>query len=163
MKTFKTLVPWAQLALPMLALGLLCLPRTSRAAGEVKVTVTATIPKHASLQTLAEPASLVITAGDLARGYVDVPGASQVAIQSNTSGGYLLEFASQGDFMRQIRVHGLASGVVQLSPEGGVIAQSAAAVGVTKTTLTLGFRFMLSPLARQGTYAWPVRLSVTPV
>ncbi len=114
MKSFKTVVHSAQLALPMLALGLLCLPATSQAAGEVKVTVTATILKHASLQVLAEPASLVITAGDLARGYVDVPAASQVAIQSNTSGGYLLEFASQGDFMRQILVHGLGP-VVQLA------------------------------------------------
>jgi hypothetical protein len=163
MKTFKTWGHSAQPALTMLALGLLCLPATSQAAGEIKVTVTATIAKHASLQVLAEPASLVITAADLARGYVDVPGASQVAIQSNTSDGYLLEFASQGDFMRQILVHGLRSGVVQLSPDGGVVAQSGgASAGITKTTLTLGFRFLLSPSARQGAYAWPVRLSVTP-
>ena len=74
MKTFKTWVRSARMALPLLPLGVPCLPATSQAAGEIKVTVTATILKHASLHVLAQPASLVVTAGDLARGYVDVPG-----------------------------------------------------------------------------------------
>ncbi|NPC58062.1 hypothetical protein [Caenimonas soli] len=160
MKSFRTMVYPAQLL--ALALGLLCLPATSQAAGEIKMTVSATILKHASLQVLSQPTAVVVTAADLARGYVDVPVTSQVAIQSNTSGGYLLEFANQGDFMRQILVHGLG-GVVQLSPDGGVIAQSGAPTGVTKATLALGYRFLLSQSAQPGTYAWPMRLSVAPL
>jgi hypothetical protein len=163
MKSFKAIVRMTQLmAFSTLAAGLLCLPLKSHAAGETKLMVTATVTKHASLQVLAQPSSVVVTAADLARGYVDVPGTSQVAIQSNTVGGYMLEFASQGDFMRQILVKGLG-GVVQLSPEGGLVTQNAASTGVTKTTLALGFRFLLSESAQAGTYAWPMRLSVIPL
>lgn len=83
--------------------------------GGTKLTVRATVPKRTSLKVLAQPGSVAVTAGDIARGYVDVLAPAQVAIKSNTSGGYLLEFASQGDFMRQILVTGLANDV-QLSP-----------------------------------------------
>ena len=112
MKSFKAMVRVgaAGSAVRMLALGLLCacLPRR-QAAGEIKVKVTRNHSQaRQSYRCWPQPASLVVTAADLARGYVDVPAASQVAIQSNTSGGYMLEFASQGDFMRQILVHGLA-------------------------------------------------------
>lgn len=131
-------------------------------AGEVKLDVTATVAKSASLKVLEQPASVVVTASDLARGYVDVPASSQVAIQSNTPNGYLLEFSNAGDFMRQILVRGL-SGDVQLSPAGGLVTQRPASGGVTKTTLALGYRFVLSEAARPGTYAWPMHLSVTPL
>lgn len=144
-----------------LALSLLAVPATAR-AGDGKLTVSATILKHASLNVLAQPSSVVVTAADIARGYVDVPTPAQVAIRSNTSGGYMLEFANQGDFMRQILVRGLSSDV-QLSPAGGIVKQGSLASGIIKTTLTLGFRFVLSESAQQGTYPWPIRLSVAPV
>lgn len=146
-----------------LALGLLGAPLTAAASGEVKLTVTATILKYASLKVLAQPATLVVTAADVARGYVDVPAASQVAIQSNTAAGYLLDFRNHGgEFMRQILVRGL-NGDVQLSPAGGLVRQDSAAVGVTNTTLALGYRFVLSGAAQAGTYSWPMQLSVTPL
>jgi hypothetical protein len=147
-----------------MAIGLLgaSVPLTAAASSEAKLTVSATVLKRASLKVLAQPSSVVVTAADIARGYVDVPAAAQVAIQNNSLGGYLLEFASQGDFMRQIMVRGLASDV-QLSPAGGAIMQPSTGSGVTRTTLALGFRFLLSESAQQGTYAWPMRLSVTPL
>lgn len=130
-------------------------------AGETQLNVTATVVKSARLKVLAQPASVVVTAADLARGYVDVPADSQVAIESNTNG-YMLEFSNAGDFMRQILVRGL-NGDVQLSPAGGLVTQRPGATGVSKTTLALGYRFLLAESARQGTYAWPMRLSVTPL
>lgn len=144
-----------------LALSLLGMPATAT-AGDVKLTVSATVLKHASLNVLAQPSSVVVTEADISRGYVDVPTPAQVAIKSNTAGGYLLEFASQGDFMRQILVRGLANDV-QLSPAGGAVMRPSSGTGVTKTTLALGFRFVLAESARQGTYPWPIRLSVTPL
>lgn len=143
-----------------LALGLLGVPAAT--AGDVKLTVTATVLKHASLNVLAQPSSVVVTEADIARGYVDVPTPTQVAIKSNTSGGYMLAFASQGDFMRQILVRGLSSDV-QVGPAGGAIMQSSTGSGMTRTTLDLGFRFVLAESAHQGTYPWPMRLSVTPL
>ena len=63
---------------------------------------------------------------------------------------------------RQILVRGLSGGV-QLSPGGGLVQQGSNAGGVTRTTLALGYRFMLSSAAQAGTYAWPMQLSVTPL
>lgn len=145
------------------SMALLMAPASAIANGsEAKLSVTATILKRASLKVLDQPSAVVITAADIAKGYVDVPASAQVAIQSNSSDGYMLEFASQGDFLRQILVRGLANDV-QLSPAGGAITQRPTGSGVTKATLALGFRFVLSESAQQGTYSWPMRLSVTPL
>gem|GEM_PF-1131774 len=146
-----------------MAMGLLVAPSmVVAAAGESKLLVSATILKHASLQVLAQPPSVVVTAADIARGYVDVPSPAQVAVQSNTQGGYMLMFESQGEFFRQTLVKGLDTDV-QLGASGGGVAQRAAGRGMSKTLLDLGSRFVLSDSVRQGVYAWPMRLSVTPL
>lgn len=123
------------------------------------VLVTATVLKHASLKILAQPAAVVVTAEDVARGHVDVPAPVQVALRSN-SGGSMLEFASDGDFMRRIVVAG-AGGDVEFSPAGGLVTTMHPA-GAT-SNLALTFRFVLSEGARAGTYPWPMRLSVLPL
>lgn len=130
----------------------------AQAGGTTQLEVNVTVLKHTNFQVLSQPAVVVVTAQDLARGYVDVPAATQVAVRSNTRDGYLLEFASQGDFLRQIVVRGLDT-EVQLSPEGGLVTQRGAATGVTRATLALGFRFLLSASAQPGTYAWPMRVT----
>lgn len=157
MKNLKTSIVRATV------LGLLCAPLIAGAgSSDAKLSVTATILKHASLKILNQPSSVVVTAADVLRGYVDVPAPAQVAIQNNSSSGYMLSFSSQGDFMRQILVRGMGNDV-QLSPAGGIVTQSAPDRGVTRTTLDLAFRFVLSESARQGVYAWPMHLSVTPL
>lgn len=131
-------------------------------SNEVKLLVTATILKHASLQVLAQPASVMVTAADIARGYVDVLSPAQVVVKSNTGGGYMLMFESHGEFLRQTVVKGLGADV-QLGPSGGGVTQRPAGRGMSQTQLDIGYRFVLSESARQGVYAWPVRLSVTPI
>ena len=126
---------------------------------ESKLTVTANVLKHASLKVLAQPTSVVITAADIAKGYVDVAAPAQVTIQSNSREGYMLMFASEGEFLHQTLVRGLGNDV-QLSAGGGGVMRSADGRGMAKATFDLGFRFLLSESARQGVYAWPLRLSV---
>ena len=145
-----------------LVVGWMAMPLTALAASETKLTVSATVLKHASLQVLAQPASVVITAADMARGYVDVPSPAQVTVQSNTQDGYLLMFENQGEFFRETLVKGLDSDV-QVSAGGGGVAQRSLGGGMRKNLLNLGFRFVLSDSARLGVYAWPMRLSVTPL
>jgi len=147
----------------VLALGSVSVPGVAIAgSNEAKLQVSATILKYASLQVLAQPASVAVTADDIARGYVDVPMPAQVAVQSNTQGGYMLMFDSQGEFLRQTLVKGLDTDV-QLGASGGGVAQRAAGRGMSKAVLALGFRFVLSESAREGVYAWPMRMSVTPL
>ena len=137
------------------------LPCLSEAgSSDAKLTVTATVMKHASLKVLTQPTAVVVTAADIVRGYVDVPSPSHVAIQSNSHSGYMLMFAIEGDFLRQILVRGLGSDV-QLDTAGGGVARRPEGRGMSKATLDLVFRFVLSSSAKQGVYAWPMRMSVS--
>lgn len=131
-------------------------------ADQAKISVSATVLKHASLKVLAQPAAVVVTAADIARGYVDVAAPAQVAIRSNSSHGYMLDFANDGAFIEKILVKGLSTDV-QLSPAGGAVMQPSTGHAGTRTTLDLGFRFMLAKSAQAGTYPWPLHLSVTPI
>ncbi len=151
----------AALAVAVAALGLTAMPLVV-AANEVSLPVTATVAKRATLKVLAQPATVVITAADITRGYVEVSGLAQVAIRSNSQAGYMIVFASEGDFVRHMRVRGLGN-EVQIGAGGGVVPQSGSAQGVTQATLALGFRFELAANAQQGTYAWPVQMSVVPI
>lgn len=134
----------------------------SISSDEAKLTVSAIVLKRASLQVLSQPASVVVTAADIARGYVEVPSPLQLKVQSNSQGGYMLIFDSQGAFMHQTLVRGLGNDV-QLDAAGGSIAQRASGRGMYQTILALGFRFVLAESAREGIYAWPMRLSVVPL
>lgn len=125
-------------------------------ASRARLEVTATVLKHASLNIVAQPAMLVVTEADVARGHVDVASPVELAIKANTEN-FLLDFAASGDFMRRIIVSGLAN-EVQLSPAGGAIAQRSG-----PRTVSLSFRFVLSENARPGAYPWPLRLSATPL
>ena len=129
---------------------------------DLKVSITATIQKHASLKVLTQPLSVVVTAADIVQGYVDVPAQASVQVRSNTKDGYMLMFESQGKFMRQTLVKGLANDI-QISSAGGGVAQNTAGRGMRQAQLDLGFRFVLADSALQGTYPWPMRLSVTPL
>lgn len=144
----------------VVAMGGLLPALAEAGSSDAKLTVTATVMKHASLTVLAQPASVVITAADIVRGYVDVPSPAQVAILSNSQSGYMLMFASEGEFLRQTLVRGLGNDV-QLDTAGGGVARRHEGRGMSKATLDLAFRFMLSNSAKQGVYAWPMRLSVS--
>lgn len=143
----------------MLSFGVLSSAAAGESSGNIKVS--ATILKHASLTVTAQPGALVVTAADIARGYVDVPAQAHIAVHTN-SPSYALDIGAQADFLRHIIVRGLGPDV-QLSPAGGLVTQPASSTSVTRVALALGFRFVLADGARAGTYAWPVRMSALPI
>lgn len=160
----KVLPGTAQLAaacsILLMGLALATAPARVHAGGsEAKLIVTATILKHASLKVLAQPASVVVTAADIARGYVDVPAPAQLAVRNN-SDAFMLSFSGEGDFMQHILVRGLGTDV-QLGPAGGFVTQPSPGQGAVTSRLDLGFRFVLSESARQGVYPWPLQMSVS--
>lgn len=120
--------------------------------------VSATVLKHARLSMTGHPATLEVTAADVARGYVDVADAGQISIRSN-SPRYMLEFAVRDGFFRSIDVAGLGEAVM-LGATGGVASRPAAGPAVS-TTMRLRYRFMLAAAAHPGTYAWPMSVSIT--
>lgn len=148
----------------VLSLGSLSAPNEAAAAEPATstLTVTATVLKYASLRVAAQPATVTITEADVARGYVDVPTPSRVEIKGNSPSGYVLVFESQSDFVRQTQVRGLGSEIL-LGATGGVIAQPGSGSGLGKSTIEIGFRFLLAQEARPGVYAWPMQVSVMPL
>lgn len=130
-------------------------------ADSIGVTVSATILKHASLQVLAQPSSIVVTPQDVARGYVDVPAPARVAVKHNTPG-YMLVFAGESEFVRQIRVSGLGADV-QMGAGGGAIARNTPVRGMDNTVIEMAFRFELAAGTQQGVYPWPIQMSAVPL
>ena len=130
-------------------------------ADDARMMVSATVLKHARLSLLSQPTSLVITAADVSRGYVEVAAPTELAIQSNSLDGYALEFLGDGDKFRQIIVTGLSRDV-QMEATGGLVIQPTIGPAVTRITLRLGYRFALASLTQPGVYSWPLRLSVIP-
>lgn len=141
-------------------LGPLACPAVA-VADSIGVTASATILKHASLQVLAQPSSVVVTPLDVARGYVVVPAPARVMVKNNTPS-YRLVFSGQGDFVRQVRVSGLGADV-QMGAGGGGLTRSTPGRGMNNTELDMGFRFELAAGTRQGVYPWPIQMSVVPL
>lgn len=143
-------------ALPLIGTGV------DAAAASQPLNVTANVLKRASLSVLAQPAAVVITTADIRRGYVDAPDPVHLSIRNNSAEGYLLDFASEGDFFRHVQVTGLGN-EVQMGPAGGLVPQPGAASRPVNTMVSLTFRFILSDVAKPGTYRWPMRLSASPM
>lgn len=164
MKTASRYLPSPrQLTLPLavfLWLGCFAMVNAG-AARSATLSVSATIAKRATLKVLAQPASLLVTDADLTRGYVEVASPVQVAVQSNSTAGYLLVFESLGDLVSNAQVRGLGDDI-QLGASG-VVPRAAAGAGVGRATHNLVFRFMLSSSAQLGRHAWPMQISVLPM
>jgi hypothetical protein len=130
-------------------------------AGSVSasLSVSVIVPARAVLSIESQPAGLQITEADVARGYVEAPGASLVRVRTNSPGGWLLEFQPLEGPYRALEVSGLGS-TAQVSASGGWLAQPYA--GKTLVTASLGYRFFLSGDAQPGLYPWPVALTAIP-
>lgn len=120
--------------------------------------VTATVLRHTSVR-LDAPQVLTISESDLARGYVDVNKAVEVAVQSNVRDGYTLVLHQGGKHVREAVVQGPAGALV-VGAGGGMLARPAAGSGMWRDTMQLRVRFKLSAQAQAGTYDWPLQISV---
>lgn len=144
----------------MVCCAALLLACAGAAAGgtQASVQVTATVLKHARINIIAAPATLVISESDVARGYLDVPVPTEILIRSNNPDGYMLQFAADGGLVRRMSIGGLAD-EIELDGAGTVVVRGQPA-GISTERLTLRFRLLLSQQAHAGTYVWPMRLSV---
>lgn len=127
-------------------------------AAEAALSVRAVVQRHASVR-LAQPASMTLSAADVARGWVEVVAPVDVLVQSNAPEGYTLAFARHGTQVRQVRVLGL-QGELMVGAEGALTARPATGPGMWRETLRLRLRFDLAPDARPGEHAWPLNISM---
>lgn len=136
-------------------------PALSIHAGSVtaSLSVSVVVPARAVLTIDSQPAGLEITEADVARGWVEAPGASLIQVRANSPNGWLLEFQPLQGPYRTLEVTGLGS-PAQVSAAGGWLAQPYS--GRTLVTAELRYRLVLSADARPGTYPWPISLSASP-
>lgn len=129
------------------------------AAGTARVQVTARVPPRATLRVLHQEPVLVVTSGDIARGYVEAERASRIEVRDNTPGGCLLVFegvAGPGSPFRRVLIRGLER-EVEIGASGGFVPHRHAPAPVTAE---LSYRFSLDRDARPGAYPWPLAVSV---
>lgn len=131
------------------------------AAGQTRayMSVTANVVESVSVRALHQAQSLVITAADVARGYVEVAAGSRFEIANK--GPCLFEFRPVGsDVFRSVKVTGLErSG--EFGTGGGAMLHQPAADRHSSVSMT--YRFDLTPGIMPGAYKWPLALTVLPM
>lgn len=144
-------------------LALAAVPETeaeaaTRSSG-AQLRVSATVLPFANLKVHNQSSILIITEGDIARGYVDVTGGSSIEVRSNSRDGYFLSFECFDSTFKEVQVDGLGksallgsgTGLVPMPMQGKLVR------------VELNYRFVLSDDVKPGAYPWPLMLSVIPM
>ena len=132
---------------------------TDADAGQAKASmqVSAIVVSWApAMQVDYQAAQLTITPGDIARGYVEVPAASQFRITGGTRSSWLVDFFVRGRIFTSAQIEGFG-GSAQIGADGGTLfLRNRSPDGVTR----LNYRFTLGPDVQPGSYQWPLAMSV---
>jgi len=135
-------------------------PKTARAAsgfGSSTMKVTANVLPYLRLQVLKQTATLDLTPEDIARGYIDVPAATDLMARTNDRNGFSLSFDARSNVFRKAQVTGLVSGL-EIGPDGGMTHQPFTG---NQMLMRLSYRFFLAPEVGPGSYPWPLQISST--
>jgi hypothetical protein len=124
-----------------------------------EISVSAIVPAVAVLQVEHQQAELTLTAADVARGYIDVPAASRLAIRTTSRSGCMLDFHPRLALFKSVSVSSTLGGG-DLGPDGGTLV----ARGTTgRVAADVNYRFHLDGDVRPGAYPWPLAVSVRPL
>ncbi len=135
-------------------------PHLHATALRSQIAVTAIVPAQAVAQLVEQSPEITITAADIARGYVDIPAASQLRVTSNNPAGYVVDFFSRLPIFSSVRVSS-SGGSAELGPDGGAIIERGRQG--RDMPLNLSYRFNLSAQVQPGTYPWPLALNIRPL
>lgn len=154
------------LATTVAILGLLSLAPAPATAGDGRQVSQAVhfrivVPPVLRIDARRQPARLVVTARDVAAGFVDVERAVEVEVQSNLRA-FAVQLRLVNPLIRAGEVTGLGE-ALRLDEAPASIGIARAAGRTTPTTLNLGFRLRLDARLAPGEYPWPVALTVVPV
>lgn len=119
-----------------------------------QLVLSAVVAKNAQLSVRDHPASIEVRELDVARGYLDVPSGPRIDVRTNSRDGLMVSFIASGEPVRAVQLRGTA---------GESILLPGPARGVANHRIEPGYRLILAPDARPGTYAWPVQVVATPL
>lgn len=119
--------------------------------------VAVTVPERVTLEAVAQPALLSVSAADIQRGYKQV--SARYVVTQNSERGWLLRLSPRLGLTRHVEVRGLDADVVMGQDSVEIFRRSAPG----REDFSLDFRFVLMPDAKPGSYDMPVELSATPL
>ena len=123
------------------------------ASKSASLTVSVEVIARTIMTVDSQPSTVEITAGDVARGYVDLPQSVAFHVRSNAANGYTVQFQPvTGPFSRADINWGSSQAAV--GADGAWLSQPHQQ-GVT--TGTFNVRLTVAPGTQPGSYAWPVR------
>ncbi len=130
---------------------------TSAGFGSSTMKVSANVLPYLRLQVLKQAPTLDVTPEDVARGYIDVPAATDLMARTNDPNGFSLSFDARSSVFRKAQVTGLVNGL-EIGPDGGLVHQPFTG---KQMLMRLSYRFFLAPEVRPGSYPWPLQISST--
>jgi hypothetical protein len=136
------------------ALALAMLVPAGAAHSGAQLLLSAVVAKNAQVAVRDHPASIQVSEADITRGYVDIASGPRIEVSTNSREGLLVSFLASGEAVRSVHLRGAA---------GDSILLPGPSRGVAKHRIEPGYRLILAPAARPGTYAWPVQVIATPL
>lgn len=129
-------------------------------SGRAELGVSVVVPPVAVMRVERQASQLVLTEADVARGYVDVPMASRLAVRTTSPAGYVLDFFTRLPLFTSVSVTSPAGRIAFGSDGGTLVARAGPVRGVTTI---LNYRFRLGRNTKAGAYPWPLAISIRPL
>jgi len=131
-------------------------PLPALASTSAPLSVGATNVPYARIERVQHPAALLVTAADVARGYLELPEGIELGIRTNSPNGYVVDVGLVGDLVSRAELwepdHAEAPGQ----------SLQRATRGPLRETLQVGMRLFVARGSEPGLYPWPVRFSIEP-
>lgn len=124
------------------------------------ITVKAVVTPRLRLKVIYQQPEITLTKPDIERGYIVLPSASLLEVESNNPSGYLLAFEGSLGPFKEVHIQGLDR-PVQLDSGNAFIRQPYTRNG--KMVVELSYRGILPENANPGTYSWPFSISAQPI
>ena len=123
------------------------------ASKSASLTVSVEVVARTIMTVDSQPASVEVSADDVARGYVELPNSVAFHVRSNASNGYVIQFQPvTGPFSHADVSYG--SSLAAVGSDGAWLSEP-----YRQGTATGSFnvRLTLAPGTQPGSYPWPVR------
>ncbi|MDE2606608.1 MAG: hypothetical protein KGL68_11885 [Burkholderiales bacterium] len=125
----------------------------------MQLQVSALVLKKVWMRTESAPGVLMVTDGDVARGYIDTPAATVLSLRNNSEDGFRLDFHLDPEVASSATVSGLPQ-PVRIGSEGATVTLPGRYRIARR--FELHWRVWLASGIVPGTYPWPVQIEIEP-
>jgi hypothetical protein len=133
------------------------MPQAQAGPARADIQVSVTVVARTLIDSESSPRQLEVSAVDVARGYVEVRGATSLLVTNTNRRGYVLSVWPQVPVFSTVVVRS-GDSQAELGADGGEIFERRWG---KMLPLALDFRFMLAPGVKPGIYPWPLSLQVS--